>query len=67
MTRDPTLETALEAVSLGALQYLVKPIANDLLLSAVERASKLNRLARAKRDSLGFSEKNPIWPETEPA
>ncbi len=52
MTGEPTLETAIEAVSLGALQYLAKPIAVDVLLRAVERASRLHRLARVKRDAL---------------
>jgi EAL domain-containing protein (putative c-di-GMP-specific phosphodiesterase class I) len=52
MTGEPKLESAIEAVSLGALQYLVKPIANDVLVAAVERASRLRRMARAKRDAL---------------
>ncbi len=52
MTAAPTLETALEAVSLGALQYLVKPVPNDMLISVVERASRLHRMARMKRDAL---------------
>jgi EAL domain-containing protein (putative c-di-GMP-specific phosphodiesterase class I) len=54
MTGAPRLETAIEAVSLGALQYLVKPIANDALLRAVERASRMHRLALAKRDALSL-------------
>jgi DNA-binding response OmpR family regulator len=52
MTGEPKLESAIEAVSLGALQYLVKPIANEVLVAAVERASRLRRMARAKRDAL---------------
>jgi EAL domain-containing protein (putative c-di-GMP-specific phosphodiesterase class I) len=52
MTGAPTLETAMEAVSLGALQYLPKPTPNDVLLKAVERASQLHRMAAMKRDAL---------------
>jgi EAL domain-containing protein (putative c-di-GMP-specific phosphodiesterase class I)/CheY-like chemotaxis protein len=52
MTGEPRLETAIEAVSLGALQYLVKPLTNEILLAAVERASRLHRMARVKRDAL---------------
>ena len=39
MTGAPTVETAIEAVSLGALQYLSKPTPGDELVKAVERAS----------------------------
>jgi len=52
MTAAPTLETALEAVSLGALQYLVKPVPSDVLVRVVERACRLHRIARMKRDAL---------------
>jgi EAL domain-containing protein (putative c-di-GMP-specific phosphodiesterase class I)/ActR/RegA family two-component response regulator len=52
MTGDPTLETAMEAVSLGALQYLVKPVEADVLLKAVQRGVRLHLMARVKRDAL---------------
>jgi EAL domain-containing protein (putative c-di-GMP-specific phosphodiesterase class I)/CheY-like chemotaxis protein len=52
MTGAPSIETAIEAVSLGALQYLVKPPGNDVLLKAVERAVRLHRMVRMKRDAL---------------
>ncbi len=52
MTGDPRLETAIDAVSLGALQYLVKPTPNDVVVQAVERASRLHRMARMKREAL---------------
>jgi EAL domain-containing protein (putative c-di-GMP-specific phosphodiesterase class I) len=52
MTGDPKLETAMEAVSLGALQYFAKPVPNNVLVAAVQRASRLYRLAQAKREAL---------------
>jgi EAL domain-containing protein (putative c-di-GMP-specific phosphodiesterase class I) len=52
MTGAPTVETAMEAISLGALQYLPKPTPNDVVLKAVERASRLHRMAQMKRDAL---------------
>lgn len=51
MTGEPKLETAIEAVSLGALQYLVKPIDTKVLVRTVERASRLHRMAQVKRDA----------------
>ena len=52
MTGEPTVETAMEAVSLGAIQYLQKPTPSDVLLKAVEQASRLHRMAQIKRDAL---------------
>jgi EAL domain-containing protein (putative c-di-GMP-specific phosphodiesterase class I) len=52
MTGDPTLETAMEAVSLGAIEYLRKPITSDALVRSVEHASRLHRMAQMKRDAM---------------
>lgn len=52
MTGEPKVETAIEAVSLGAMQYLVKPVHNDELVRVVERASQLHRMAQIKRNAL---------------
>jgi EAL domain-containing protein (putative c-di-GMP-specific phosphodiesterase class I) len=52
MTGEPTLETAIEAISLGVMHYLVKPTPNAEVLKIVERASQLHRMARMKRDAL---------------
>jgi EAL domain-containing protein (putative c-di-GMP-specific phosphodiesterase class I) len=56
MTGNPTLETAVEALSLGALQYLPKPTPNDVVVKAVERASQLHRMAIMKREALKLLE-----------
>jgi len=46
------LMTAMEAVSLGALQYLVKPFDVVELKRVVERAARLCRIARLKKEAL---------------
>lgn len=52
MTADPRVETAAQAVELGALQYLVKPIPVDTLFKAMERATKLHLVAKMKRETM---------------
>jgi EAL domain-containing protein (putative c-di-GMP-specific phosphodiesterase class I) len=52
VTGSPTMETAIQAVEMGALRYLVKPMAGSVLLEAVERALRLKRLAEIKREVL---------------
>ena len=39
LTGAPTLETAIEAVSLGAMRYLTKPVNNADLVNVVHRAA----------------------------
>lgn len=52
VTGSPSLDTALEAIEHGALLYLVKPVAADVLCEAVARGVRLSRLARLKREAL---------------
>lgn len=52
MTGDPTLQTAMEAISLGAMQYFAKPMNNEELVRAVDRTSRLHRLTKVKRDAM---------------
>lgn len=47
MTGGSDIETAIQAVELGALRYLVKPIAAEALQEAVDKAVLLNRLDSA--------------------
>jgi EAL domain-containing protein (putative c-di-GMP-specific phosphodiesterase class I)/ActR/RegA family two-component response regulator len=51
-TGNPTVETAIEAVALGAMQYLAKPVRDKELLGVVEKATKLHRLTKLKREAL---------------
>ena len=55
ITGNPTLATAIEAVELGALQYLSKPVDPEVLRGVVERAAKLRLLAHMKREALRLS------------
>lgn len=52
LTGGPSLDTALEAVEWGALQYLIKPVSADTLLATAARAVTLGKLARLKREAL---------------
>lgn len=52
MTGAPEVSTAMEAVELGALRYLAKPVSPELLVSVVKRACRMRVLAKLKRDSL---------------
>ncbi|MEO6572597.1 MAG: EAL domain-containing response regulator, partial [Polyangiaceae bacterium] len=61
MTGDPKVETAMKAVELGALNYLLKPMSPVDLRDAVDRAAKLHKLACIKREALhhlGVAEKD---------
>ncbi len=51
MTGAPTVETAMEAVSLGATHYLQKPTPMDVLLRAIDKALRRRLSARPRRES----------------
>ena len=52
LTGSPAIETATEAVALGALAYLVKPVELDVIRSTMARAVTLGRMAKTKRAAL---------------
>src|SRR5512140_3070219 len=52
LTGDPSLQTAVEALKLGAMEYITKPWDNEHLLAAVRRAYKLHSIARMKREAM---------------
>jgi EAL domain-containing protein (putative c-di-GMP-specific phosphodiesterase class I)/CheY-like chemotaxis protein len=52
MTGNPSVPTAVEALSLGALSYLVKPVAEAKLLGALSSALGLARLASVRRQAM---------------
>jgi len=56
VTGRPSLETAIEAVGHGALQYLVKPVTPKALLDAVRGGLILRRRASLRREALEYLE-----------
>lgn len=54
MTGNPAIGDAIEALELGALQYLTKPFPLERVVSVLERACKLHRLAILKRDAFAL-------------
>lgn len=52
MTGDPAIESAMHAIEYGALQYLVKPFERPVLEQVIERAVRLHKLARLKREAV---------------
>lgn len=52
MTGLPDVDTAIEAMELGALTYIKKPFELSVLDTALARATKLAGLARVKRDAI---------------
>lgn len=54
ITGAPAMETAVQAISLGALLYLTKPVELVDLERAVARAVRLNRMATLKQEALSL-------------
>lgn len=52
ITGNPAVETAAQAVEFGALRYLVKPVTPKQLEDVVDRAVRLYRIAKVKRQAL---------------
>jgi EAL domain-containing protein (putative c-di-GMP-specific phosphodiesterase class I) len=60
VTGLPAIDSATDAVEYGAFKYIVKPFEPEVLRNAVERARKLYRLARMKREALKLLGANAI-------
>tara|TARA_Y100001936_G_scaffold220503_1_gene234681 strand:- start:716 stop:1342 length:627 start_codon:yes stop_codon:yes gene_type:complete len=56
MTGYASLETAIEAVRLGALDYLVKPIPKETLLFNISRCLEINRKNKTQSQTNGHTE-----------
>ena len=57
MTGGPDVETAIQALELGALKYLVKPVEAQDLLAAVEKAVQLREVAKIQREAAALYSK----------
>lgn len=53
-TGNPSLETAMRAVELGAVRYLTKPVEHSVLVEVVNEAVRLHRLARLKQEAMAL-------------
>jgi len=54
VTGAPSVGSAVDAIELGALKYLLKPVDGEELRSTVGYAVRMSRLAKAKRDALDY-------------
>jgi EAL domain-containing protein (putative c-di-GMP-specific phosphodiesterase class I) len=54
VTGAPDVTSAMQAVRLGALLYLIKPVDLDEIKRAVARAVRLRRIARLKQEALAL-------------
>jgi EAL domain-containing protein (putative c-di-GMP-specific phosphodiesterase class I) len=52
MTGAPSIESAIEAIQLGAMEYVKKPFQLADVVKTLGRASTLGRIARAKRSAI---------------
>jgi EAL domain-containing protein (putative c-di-GMP-specific phosphodiesterase class I) len=52
MTGEPEVDTAVEAIELGALGYLRKPLDAERVVAKVQRAARLASVAKVKREAL---------------
>lgn len=52
ITGNPSVETAVQALELGALRYLMKPVVPERLLEAVGHGVRLRQLAQLRREAL---------------
>jgi EAL domain-containing protein (putative c-di-GMP-specific phosphodiesterase class I)/BarA-like signal transduction histidine kinase len=52
VTGMPDLETAIDAVALGAFRYLVKPVSNDRLIGCITQARRSREVARLREEAL---------------
>jgi len=62
LTGSPSLETAREAIELGAFRYLVKPVPKAELETTVARALAAHRLASLKRAALELTTRENTRP-----
>jgi len=54
VTGNPTVETAVQAIEMGALHYLVKPVTSEELVRSIDHAARLRKLASVKREALRY-------------
>jgi EAL domain-containing protein (putative c-di-GMP-specific phosphodiesterase class I) len=61
VTGMPDLETAIDAVALGAFRYLVKPVSNDRLIGCITQARRSREVARLREEALAQHNRTDSW------
>jgi EAL domain-containing protein (putative c-di-GMP-specific phosphodiesterase class I) len=56
MTGSPAIETAIEAIEYGAFRYMLKPVPSDALLAVIDRAVRVHKFARVRREAAAVQE-----------
>jgi EAL domain-containing protein (putative c-di-GMP-specific phosphodiesterase class I) len=56
MTGSPAIETAIEAIEYGAFRYMVKPVPSEALLAVIDRAVRVHKFARIRREAAAVQE-----------
>jgi EAL domain-containing protein (putative c-di-GMP-specific phosphodiesterase class I) len=51
MTGSPALESAMKAIEYGAFRYLLKPVEPSAMLEVLERAVRVHKLAKVRREA----------------
>lgn len=54
VTGAPSVASAVEALQYGVVEYLTKPVEPPVLRQAIEKAVRLNEMARMKREALAL-------------
>ena len=62
VTGSPSIQTAIDAVELGATEYLLKPVAPDVLNHRLERAFFKARAERARRAPMKRTSRSDLRP-----
>lgn len=60
VTGAPAIETAVQALEYGAFQYLKKPVDPATFVTVVDKAVRLHRIARMKREALDLLGKSAL-------
>jgi EAL domain-containing protein (putative c-di-GMP-specific phosphodiesterase class I)/CheY-like chemotaxis protein len=60
LTGEPKIETAVEAIQLGAMRYLIKPVEPSLLVREVQHAVRLYEWAKLRRVASAHLNGDPL-------
>ncbi len=60
MTGAPDVETAAQAVEHGAFQYLLRPLADERVVTAMDKAVRANRAVKMRRSALSMLDEETL-------